>query len=63
MAYFKTEYDPKSMTVSVDDEEVTRALGILGDKTPAALKVAVNTTARGCKMILIFLLHFSKRVL
>lgn len=30
MAYFKTEYDPKSMTVSVDDEEVTRALGILG---------------------------------
>lgn len=53
MAYFKTEYDPKSMTVSVDDEEVTRALGILGEKTPAALKVAVNTTARESRKMML----------
>ena len=53
MAYFKTVYDPKTMTVSVDDEEVTRALGILGDKTPAALKVAVNTTARESRKMML----------
>lgn len=46
MAYFKTGYDASTMTVSVNDEEVYRALGVLADKAPAALKVAVNTTAR-----------------
>ena len=41
MAYFKTGYDASTMTVSVNDEEVYRALGVLADKAPAALKVAV----------------------
>ena len=48
MAYFKTGYDASTMTVSVNDEEVYRALGVLADKAPAALKVAINTTARSC---------------
>ena len=40
MAYFHTNYDASTMTVSVNDEEVSRALGVLANKTPAALKVA-----------------------
>ena len=35
MAYFKTSYDASNLTISIDDAEVTRALGVLGDKTPA----------------------------
>lgn len=53
MAYFKTSYDASTMTVAVDDEEVSRALGVLADKTPAALKVAVNTTARQARKLLL----------
>lgn len=53
MAYFKTSYDASNLTVSIDDAEVTRALGVLGDKTPAALKVAVNTTARQTRKLLL----------
>lgn len=53
MAYFKTSYDASNLTVSIDDAEVTRALGVLGDKTPAALKVAVNTTARQTRELLL----------
>ncbi len=53
MAYFKTSYDASDLTVSIDDAEVTRALGVLGDKTPAALKVAVNTTARQTRKLLL----------
>lgn len=53
MAYFKTSYDTSDLTVSIDDAEVTRALGVLGDKTPAALKVAVNTTARQTRKLLL----------
>jgi hypothetical protein len=44
VAYFKTSYDASSTTLSIDDEQVARALGVLADKTPAALKVAINTT-------------------
>ena len=33
MAYFKTSYDASNLTISIDDAEVTRALGVLGDKT------------------------------
>lgn len=53
MAYFKTSYDASNLTVSIDDAEVNRALGALGDKTPAALKVAVNTTARQTRKLLL----------
>ena len=53
MAYFKTSYDASNLTISIDDAEVTRALGVLGDKTPAALKVAVNTTARQTRKLLL----------
>lgn len=53
MAYFKTGYDASTMTVSVNDEEVYRALGILADKAPAALKVAVNTTARQTRKLML----------
>ena len=53
MAYFKTSYDASTITVAVDDEEVSRALGVLADKTPAALKVAVNTTARQARKLLL----------
>ena len=41
------------MTVSVNDEEVSRALGVLSNKTPAALKVAVNTTARQTRKLML----------
>ena len=53
MAYFHTNYDASNLTVSVDDAEVTRALGVLGNKTPAALKVAVNTTARQTRKLML----------
>lgn len=53
MAYIKTGYDSSTMTVSVDDEQVSRALGVLKDKTPAALKVAVNTTARQARRLML----------
>lgn len=53
MAYFKTGYDASNLTISIDDAEVTRALGVLGDKTTAALKVAVNTTARQTRKLLL----------
>lgn len=53
MANFKTSYDAGNMTVSVDSEEVSRALGTLSDKMPATLKVAINRTAReGRKLLL-----------
>lgn len=53
MAYFHTNYDASTMTVSVNDEEVSRALGVLANKTPAALKVAVNTTARQTRKLML----------
>ena len=53
MAYFHTNYDASTMTVSVNDEEVSRALGVLSNKTPAALKVAVNTTARQTRKLML----------
>ena len=43
MAYFKTSYDASSTTLSIDDEQVARALGVLADKTPAALKAVSYT--------------------
>lgn len=53
MANFKTSYDVGNMTVSVNSEEVSRALGTLSDKMPATLKVAINRTAReGRKLLL-----------
>ena len=54
MAYFKTGYDASTMTVSVNDEEVYRALGVLADKAPAALKVAINTTARQTRKLIFY---------
>lgn len=53
MAYFKTSYDASSTTLSIDDEQVARALGVLADKTPAALKVAINTTARQTRKLML----------
>ena len=53
MEYFHTNYDASTMTVSVNDEEVSRALGVLSNKTPAALKVAVNTTARQTRKLML----------
>ena len=53
MAYFHTNYDASTMMVSVNDEEVSRALGVLANKTPAALKVAVNTTARQSRKLML----------
>ena len=53
MENFKTSYDAGNMTVSVNSEEVSRALGTLSDKMPATLKVAINRTAReGRKLLL-----------
>lgn len=59
MAYFHTNYDASTMTVSVNDEEVSRALGVLSNKTPAALKVAVNTTARQTRKLMLIRSWFS----
>lgn len=53
MAYFHTNYDASTMTVSVNDEEVSRALGVLSNKTPAAMKVVVNTTARQTRKLML----------
>lgn len=53
MPYVKTRYDPATMTVTVDDEQVIRALGVLSDKTPAVLKVAANTTARQTRKLML----------
>ena len=53
MPNIKTSYDASTLTVSVNDEEVSRALGVLADKTPAALKVAVNTTARQTRKLML----------
>lgn len=61
MAYFHTNYDASTMTVSVNDEEVSRALGVLANKTPAALKVAVNTTARQTRKLMLTEVRRGKR--
>ena len=53
MAYFKSSYDASSTTLSIDDEQVARALGVLADKTPAALKVASYTTARQTRKVML----------
>lgn len=53
MAYFKTNYDASSTTLSIDDEQVARALGVLADKTPTALKVAINATARQTRKLML----------
>ena len=39
-------YDPKQLSLTVDDQGVARALGKLAGKTPAVMKVAINRTAR-----------------
>lgn len=53
MPNIKTGYDASTMTLSVNDEEVSRALGVLADKTPATLKVAINTTARQARKLML----------
>lgn len=53
MDYFHTGYDESTLTLTLDDAEVSRALGVLRDKTPAALKVAVNTTARQTRKLML----------
>ena len=53
MAYFKTSYDASSTTLSIDDEQVARALGVLADKPPAPLKEAINTTARQTRKVML----------
>lgn len=46
MADYKVHLANGGMSMYVDADEVTRALGVLQSKTPAVLKVAVNRTAR-----------------
>ena len=53
MPNIKTGYDASTMTLSVNDEEVSRALGVLADKTPETLKVAINTTARQARKLML----------
>lgn len=42
----RTTYDADAMTITVDDDGVQEGLGEFAAKTPAVLKVAINTTAR-----------------
>ena len=46
-------YDAGTMTLTVDDSGVAQVLGDLSRKTPAALKVAINRTARQARKDLI----------
>lgn len=50
----KVKYDAGTMTIEVDGlEDVRRALGELGSKTPAVTKVAINATARQARKLMI----------
>ena len=49
----KVSYDAANMRITVDSDEVERALGDLKSKTPAVLKVAVNRTAREARRMMI----------
>ncbi len=50
----KVSYDSSNYTITIDGvEEVSKALGDLKGKTPAAVKVAVNATAREARKLMI----------
>ena len=50
----KVSYDSSNYTITIDGaEEVSEALGELKSKTPAAVKVAVNATAREARKLMI----------
>ena len=53
MADYNVTYDAGSMSIMLDSEQVERALGDLKGKTPAALKVAVNRTARQARAMML----------
>ena len=47
-------YNGENLTITVDGaEEVSQALGDLKNKTPAAIKVAINATAREARKLMI----------
>lgn len=49
----KVLYNPELMVITVDSDEVRRALGDLQAKTPAVMKVAVNATAREARRMMV----------
>lgn len=53
MPDYKVTYDAGSMSLMLDSEQVERALGELKGKTPAALKVAINRTARQARSMML----------
>ncbi|MFQ7320049.1 MAG: hypothetical protein ACLROS_03630 [Faecalibacterium sp.] len=53
MANYKAAYDAGSMSIILDSEQVEKALGDLKAKTPAALKVAINRTARQARRMML----------
>ena len=53
MADYNVTYDAGSMSIMLDSEQVERALGDLKGRTPAALKVAVNRTARQARAMML----------
>ena len=53
MADYIVTYDAGAMSIMIDSERVERALGDLKGKTPAALKVAINRTARQARTMML----------
>src|SRR5699024_4919578 len=53
MADYNVTDDAGSMSIMLESEQVERALGDLKGKTPAALKVAVNRTARQARAMML----------
>ena len=50
----RTVYNSGNYTITViGEEDVARALGDLKGKTPAAIKVAINATAREARKLMI----------
>ena len=50
---YTVTYNAGSMSLVIDSEEVERALGNLKERTPAALKVAINRTARQARALML----------
>lgn len=53
MADYNVTYDAGTMSLVLDSEQVEKTLGDLKGKTPAALKVAINRTARQARAMML----------
>lgn len=53
MPDYNVTYDAGSLSLSIDSERVEKALGDLKGKTPAAVKVAINRTARQARALML----------